>query len=184
VCAEASDASAAVKAAVRERPDICLLDVHMPGNGIKAAAEISSRLPETAVVMLTVSRNDADLFAALQAGASGYLLKELEPGELTDALRRVAAGEAVLSPSLMSRVIEAFRKQGQRSWSQILQDSGVRLTSREWEVLGLLKEGLTTRQIAERLVLSQATVRTHISAIVRKLDVGDREAALHVVRNR
>jgi DNA-binding NarL/FixJ family response regulator len=184
VCAEADDAPAAVKAAVRERPDICLLDIHMPGNGIKAAAEIASLLPKTAVVMLTVSRNDSDLFAALQAGASGYLLKDLEARELTDALRGVAAGQAVLSPSLTSRVIEAFRERSQRPWWQILRDSGVRLTSREWEVLELLKEGFTTRQIAERLVLSQATVRTHISAILRKLDVGDREAAVRLVQER
>jgi DNA-binding NarL/FixJ family response regulator len=184
VCAEATHASAAVKAAVRERPDICLLDIHMPGNGIKAAAEIVSRLPQTAVVMLTVSRNESDLFAALQAGASGYLLKELHPSELADALRRVAAGEAVLSPSLTSRVLEAFRERGQRPWWRILRDSGVRLTSREWEVLEFLKEGLTTRQIAERLVLSQATVRTHISAILRKLHVRDREAAVRLTRNR
>jgi DNA-binding NarL/FixJ family response regulator len=184
VCAEVNDASAAVKAAVRERPDICLLDIHMPGNGIKAAAEIASRLPQTAVVMLTVSRNESDLSAALQAGASGYLLKDLHPSELSDALRHVAAGEAVLSPSLTSRVLEVFRERGQRPWWQILRDSGVRLTSREWEVLEFLKEGLTTRQIAEQLVLSQTTVRTHISAILRKLHVRDREAAVRLTRNR
>jgi CheY-like chemotaxis protein len=98
VCAEAPSAQAAVSAALRERPDVCLLDINMPGNGIKAAAEISARLPETAVVMLTVSSADEDIFDSLRAGARGYLLKDMDPARLPAALRGVLAGEAALPP--------------------------------------------------------------------------------------
>jgi DNA-binding NarL/FixJ family response regulator len=92
VCAEVGDAKAAVDAALRERPDVCLIDIHMPGNGIRAAHEIGSRLEETAVVMLTVSRNDADLFAALRAGAAGYLLKDAKPDDITMAVEGAVDG--------------------------------------------------------------------------------------------
>jgi DNA-binding NarL/FixJ family response regulator len=184
VSAEAGDAFAAIKAAAHLRPDVCLLDIHMPGNGIKAAAEIAARVPTTIVVMLSVSDDDADLFAALQAGASGYLQKDIEPRMLAQTLKGVVAGEAALPRTLALRVIEEFRRRGLRPWWEILRDSGVRLTSREQEVFQLLEEGLTTRQVAERLFLSPVTVRTHISTILRKLDVPDRDAALRLVRGR
>jgi DNA-binding NarL/FixJ family response regulator len=179
VCAEASDAPSAVEFAVRKRPDICLLDIRMPGNGVAAAWEITSRLPETKVVMLTVSRDDDDLFAALRAGASGYLLKDLEPGELTDALRRVREGEVAMTPALVLRMVEEFRDRGARRRQLLFRrQPGEDLTSREWQVLELLRQGLATAEIAERLTLSQATIRSHVAAILRKLRVRDREALL------
>ena len=109
VCAEVADAAAAIDAALREHPDLCLLDIRMPGNGITAAWEITARLPETKVVMLTVSQDDGDLFASLRAGASGYLLKDLDPNELPAALEAVTAGEAAMSPRMVARVLEEFR---------------------------------------------------------------------------
>jgi DNA-binding NarL/FixJ family response regulator len=109
VCAVAADAPGAVQAAVRERPDLCLLDVRMPGGGLSAAWEISARLPRAKIVMLTVSGEDADLFAALRAGAEGYLLKSMSFSELPDTLDGVCSGEAALPPTLVSRVLTRFR---------------------------------------------------------------------------
>jgi DNA-binding NarL/FixJ family response regulator len=184
VCAEASDAPSAVEVALRKRPDICLLDIRMPGNGVAAAWEITSRLPETKVVMLTVSRDDDDLFAALRAGAAGYLLKDLAPGELPQALRRVREGEVAMTPALVLRVVEEFRDRSSRRRQLLTRQPGEDLTSREWQVLELLRQGLSTAAIAERLTLSQATVRSHVASILRKLRVRDRDALLALFRAR
>jgi DNA-binding NarL/FixJ family response regulator len=184
VCGETDTAAATVEAAFRERPDVCLLDIHMPGSGIAAAAEISAGLPETAVVMLTVSRNDADLFDALRAGAAGYLLKDIDPARLSHALRGVLSGEAALPRALVARVIDEFRERGRRRRLHLLGERGVQLTSREWEILDLLQQGLTTMEIAERLFVSRVTVRRHVSAIVKKLRVPDRKAALRLLEER
>lgn len=175
VCAEAADAATAVEAAVRERPDLCLLDIRMPGGGVAAAWEISARLPEAKVVMLTVSQDDRDLFAALRAGASGYLLKEMDPALLPEALARVLRGEAALDSSLLARVVAEFRDRSARRRRPVADASDTRLTSREWQVLELLRQGLSTSEIARRLVLSPVTVRTHVNSILRKLRVSDRK---------
>jgi DNA-binding NarL/FixJ family response regulator len=153
----------------------------MPGSGIRAATEILDRLPDTAVVMLTVSRNDEDLFDALRAGAAGYLLKDTDPDRLPHALRGVLAGEAAVPRELMSRVIDEFRSQGRRRRVAVPGRRGKELSSREWEVLDLLREGRTTADIARRLFVSPVTVRRHVSAILRKLDVPDRQAAIDLV---
>ena len=181
VCAEVGDAKAAIEVAVKERPDVCLLDVHMPGNGIAAASRISSAVEETAIVMLTVSRSDQDLFDSLRAGASGYLLKETEPERLPLALRGVLAGEAAIPRTLAARLIEEFRERGRRRKLPLLGTRGVELTSREWEVLDLMRQGCTTEQMAARLFVSPVTIRTHISSILKKLHVSDREAAINLL---
>jgi len=175
VCAEAADAPTAVEAATRERPDLCLLDVGMAGGGVAAAWEISARLPETKIVMLTVSQEDRDLFASLRAGASGYLLKDMDPAELPHALAGVLRGEAALAPSLLARVVAEFRDRSARRRTPLSDGSSAPLTSREWQVLELLRRGLSTSAIARRLVLSPVTVRTHVNSILRKLRVRDRE---------
>jgi DNA-binding NarL/FixJ family response regulator len=184
ICGEADTAATTVELALRDRPDVCLLDIHMPGNGIAAAAEITARLPETAIVMLTVSRNDADLFDSLRAGAAGYLLKDMDPSRLPHALRGVLSGEAALPRALVARVIDEFRERGRRRRLHLLGERGVELTSREWEILDLMRQGLTTAEIAERLFVSKVTVRRHVSAILRKLRVTDRKAALRLVEER
>lgn len=178
VCAEVADGPAAVEAAVRERPDICLLDIHMPGSGIAAAAEISAQVPETAIIMLTVSQADDDLFAALRAGASGYLLKDTNPMRLPLALEGVLRGESALPRVLVGRLIEEFRGRDRRRRIPLVTQHKAKLTSREWEVLELLREGSSTADIAERLYVTRATVRSHVAAILRKLDVSDRVSAL------
>lgn len=180
LCAEAADAPGAVEAARRERPAICLLDIHMPGGGLLAAAEIAHALPETAIVMLTVSRDDEHLFAALRVGAVGYLLKDTDPDRLPLALTGIINGEAAIPRVLVARLVEEFRGRGRRRRSSLLgQDA--QLTRREWDVLELLREGTSTAEIAERLFISRVTVRTHVASILRKLRVPDRKAAIKLL---
>jgi DNA-binding NarL/FixJ family response regulator len=175
VVAEAADGAAAVAAALRERPDLCLLDIRMPGSGIAATREITSRLPETKVVMITVSLDDDDLLNALRAGAVGYLLKDIDPARLPHALHEALEGGAAIPSRLVARVIAEFRDHGPRRRA-VVSEAGYDLTSREWEVLGLLRQGLSTAQIASKLYVSTATVRSHVAAVLRKLRLPDREA--------
>jgi DNA-binding NarL/FixJ family response regulator len=183
VCAAAADAAEAVQAAVRERPDVCLLDIRMPGSGLAAAWEIAARLPRAKIVMLTVSAEDADLFAALRAGAHGYLLKTMNLKRLADALAGVCSGEAAMQRTLVARVLERFHGREPRWRHPVASGSPEpRLTSREWEVLELLAQGRSTGEIARRLVLSASAVRVHIASIVRKLHVADRAAAAELFR--
>lgn len=185
VCALVGDAATAVQAALRERPDICLLDVRMPGSGLAAAWEIAGRLPQAKLVMLTVADDDADLFAALQAGAVGYLLKTMNLKRLPEALCGACSGEAAIPRALVARVLEALRKREPR-WRQLVDGTGPerRLTSRQWEVLELLAQGASTAEIASKLVLSASAVRVHIASIVRKLEVADRHAATRLFHQR
>jgi DNA-binding NarL/FixJ family response regulator len=180
VCADVPDAVEAVETALRERPDLCLLDVRMPGGGVSAAWEITARLPDTKVVMLTVSNDEDDLFAAIRSGAAGYLLKDLDPASLGDELAAVLDGEAAMSRRLLTRVLEEFRDRGPRRRHVHAAAGAPQLTSREWEVLGLMRSGLGTAEIADRLFLSTNTVRSHIAAILRKLRVPDRQSALEL----
>lgn len=179
VCAEAKDAASAVEGAKLAHPDVCLLDINMPGNGISAAAEITGALPDTSVVMLTVSRQDDDLFDALRAGASGYLLKGLDEASIGEALHRVLAGEATLPGTLVARLVDEFRDREQRRMA--IPDGRARLTGREWDVLELMRKGASTAEISERLFVSPTTVRSHVSAILRKLGVPTREAAIKLL---
>lgn len=180
VIASVADAEAAYQAACEHRPDLCLLDINMPGNGIEAASRITSALPHTAVVMLTVSRDDHDLFDSLRAGAVGYLLKDTDPDRLPLALRGVMGGEAALPRSLVVKLVEEFRERGRRRKVQIPGRQGVDLTSREWEVLELMRQGEPTRSIAGRLFVSEGTVRTHVASILKKLKAPDRESAIRL----
>jgi DNA-binding NarL/FixJ family response regulator len=182
VVGEATDGPEAVSMALDLRPDIALLDVNMPGSGIKAAEEIGQALPSTTVVMLTVSRDDDDLFAALRAGASGYLLKDTDPGRLPFALRGVLEGEAALPRGLVARLIEEFRTRGKRRRLPLMRQRGVELTEREWEVLEFLHDGLSTAEIADRLSISPVTVRRHVSEILKKLRVTSREEAVKLMQ--
>ena len=181
ICGEAWTADGAVEEAQRTRPDICLLDIHMPGSGIAAALKIASSVPKAAIVMLTVSVEDEDLFAALRAGAVGYLLKTTDPDRLPHALEGVMNGEAALPRSLVSRVIAEFRD-GSRRRRPVIGNGGPDLTDREWQVLELLGEGLTTADIAARLFISQATVRTHVASTLQKLRAPDRKAAVALLK--
>ncbi|HXW58511.1 MAG TPA: response regulator transcription factor [Solirubrobacteraceae bacterium] len=180
VVAEAADARGAVEAVLEHQPDLCLLDVYMPGEGIAAATELSEALPELPIVMLSVSDTDEDLFEALRAGACGYLLKDTDPQRLPTALRAVLNGEAPLPRVLTARLITEYRRRGRER--RLRDDHGavVTLSERESEVLELLRAELTTKQIAHRLGISPVTVRRHVSDVLKKLRVSDRAAALRL----
>jgi DNA-binding NarL/FixJ family response regulator len=179
VCAEAADGEQAIALAREEKPDVCLLDISMPGGGgIKAAAVISEELPDTAVVMLTAFAGDEELFDSLKAGAAGYLLKETDPNRLPFALRGILDGEAAVPRRLVARLIDEFRSQGRRRRVPLLGKRGPELTTRQWEVLELMGEGYTTTEIGRRLDVSPTTVRRHVSDILAKLGVSDRREAI------
>ncbi len=178
VLAEAADGDGAVDAALRLRPDVCLLDVSMPGGGgIEAAAAIADAHLATRVVMLTVSTCAEDVIAALRAGAVGFLPKDTHPDRLPAALCGVLKGEAALPRALVGRVLDEFRG----FTAEIVRPvrvGKVELTSRESEILRLLRSGCSTMEISETLALSPITVRRHISTGVAKLGVADRQAAV------
>jgi DNA-binding NarL/FixJ family response regulator len=181
VCGEGASAEEAVALAAEHHPDVALLDIHMPGNGITAAREITRSLPATAVVMLTASAEDADLFDSLRAGASGYLLKDTDPALLVDELRGALAGEAAMSRRLVSRIMEEFRSPATPRFARRSRASA-KLSAREWEVMELLGEGLSTDEVAKRLFVSPTTVRVHVSSVLRKLRVKDRASAFRLLR--
>ena len=179
VCAEAADAAGAVEAALRERPDVCVLDVKMPGDGIVAAQTISSRLPESGIVMLTVSRDDADFLNSLRAGASGYVLKETDPERLPTVLRAVVQGDTAYPRRLLERLLAHLEDRNRRD--RVLGALGVGLTTREREIAQLLRDGKSTTEIAKELFVAPVTVRTHVAAILKKLGVSTREEALSLL---
>jgi DNA-binding NarL/FixJ family response regulator len=175
VVAEAVDGVGALEAVRRHRPDVVLMDVRMPGlDGLAATEAITAdpSLADTRVLVLTTYELDEYVFAALRAGASGFLTKDVEPEDLRSAVRVVAAGQALLSPSVTRRLVDAFAARA----AALPQDPGRLsvLTDREREVLALVAEGLANDEIAERLHLSPLTVKTHVSRILAKLGARDR----------
>ena len=181
VCGEGASAADAVRLANEHRPDVALLDIHMPGSGIRAAREIAKALPQVTVVMLTQSAEEDDLFDSLRAGAAGYLLKDGDPATLADSLRGVLVGEAAMPPRLVARIIQEFSAPSRRPFVR-KSSAAARLSAREWEVMELLAEGLSTEAVAGRLFLSPTTVRVHVSSVLRKLRVKDRQSAFRVLR--
>ncbi len=181
VCGEGATADEAIALATEHRPDVVLLDIHMPDSGIRAAQAISATLPETAVVMLTQSADDADLFDSLRAGAQGYLLKGGDPSALAPALRGVLAGEAAMDARLVARILDEFRAPTKGRFRRG-SPAASKLSAREWEVMELLADGASTDEVAQRLFLSPTTVRVHVSSGLRKLRVKDRESAFRLLR--
>jgi DNA-binding NarL/FixJ family response regulator len=181
VRAEAATAGEAIALTEEHRPDVALLDINMPGSGIRAAHTITSTLSPTCVVMLTQSSDDANLFDSLRAGAQGYVLKGGDPRELGAVLRGVLAGEAAIDPRLVTRILDEFRAPARPRFRRGSSAAG-KLSAREWEVMELLANGASTDHVAQRLFLSPTTVRVHVSSVLRKLRVKDRESAFRVLR--
>lgn len=182
VCAEAATAAQAVQAVREQAPDVALLDIHMPGNGVNAANQISREAPKTAIVMLTQSRDDEDLFGALRAGASGYLPKDVDPATLAESLVGVLNGEAAMPQRLVTRVLEEFRTPSRRRPFGRRAVAASKLSSRELEVMQLLADGLSTADVARALFLSPSTVRVHVNSVLRKLRAKDRTEAIKMLR--
>jgi DNA-binding NarL/FixJ family response regulator len=173
VVAEAATGSAAVREAVLHRPDVVVMDLQMPGvGGIEATRELRRAVPETSVLVLTMFEDDDSLFAAMAAGARGYVLKGAEAREIARAITAVAAGEAIFGPAVAARVLTFFATPPPPP------TPFPELTARERQVLDLLAAGRSNHQIAERLGLSGKTVANHISAIFAKLQVADRTQAI------
>ncbi|WP_281285601.1 response regulator [Cellulomonas aerilata] len=184
VVGEAGDGESGVRQAQALRPDVVLMDVRMPGvNGIEATQRLVEAVPGCRVLILTTFDLDEYAFAALRAGASGFLLKDARPAELVAAIRAVATGDAVVSPRVTRRMLEMFAgalpAPGDPEPGTPTLDPRLRLlTARELEILRAMAEGLSNAEIAGRFVLSEATVKTHVGRILAKLDVRDRVQAV------
>ncbi len=177
VVGEAGDGAEAVEQARRAAPDVVLMDVRMPRmDGLEATRRITAEagLSGTRVVVLTTFELDEYVFGALRAGASGFLLKDIDPPDLLSAVRVVAAGEALLAPRLTRRLIEAFVAQERAAPGPRPDDAIAELTPREREVLTLVGRGLSNTEIADELVLSPLTAKTHVARLFQKLDARDR----------
>ena len=184
VIGEASDGAEAVEKAGELKPDVVLMDVRMPRrSGIEAAGEIRDQLPDSKILMLTMSDEEADLYEAIKAGASGYLLKEISIEEVPDAIRSVWSGQSRISPSMASKLLTEFAAMSQRAGDS--KAAGAQLTPREMQVLRLVAQGLNNKDIAEQLFISENTVKNHIRNILDKLHLHSRmEAVVYAVKEK
>jgi DNA-binding NarL/FixJ family response regulator len=177
---EAANGAEAVRLATSVQPDVVLMDLHMPeGNGIEATRRIIAAAPHIRVLVLTMFEDDDSVFAAMQAGARGYILKGADKGEILRAIRAVYSGEAIFGPAIAQRLMQYFATLQQPFPAQ---HPFPELTDREREVLALIAQGRTNQEIADRLVVSLKTVRNHVSNIFAKLQVADRAQAMSVAR--
>jgi DNA-binding NarL/FixJ family response regulator len=180
VVGEAQDGAQALELARRRRPDVILMDVRMPRlDGVEATRRLVEAGSETRVLILTTFDLDEYVYEALRAGASGFLLKDVEPAQLVEAIRVVARGEALLAPTVTRRLLDRFAQTLPAAPGEAPPELSS-LTERELEVLGLLASGLSNAELAERLFLSETTVKTHVSSILRKLGLRDRVQAVVV----
>jgi two-component system, NarL family, nitrate/nitrite response regulator NarL len=184
VVGEAGDGLEGVKRTRQLKPDVVLLDLHMPGiTGREAVRLISEEAPETQVLMLTVSEDAEDLIATLQAGARGYLLKNIETDFLLDAIRRAASGEAVITPQMTGKLVEGFRSR-QPGASIVQPAEKDKLSPREREILALLAKGESNKEIARELDVAESTVKIHVQSILKKLNLSSRvQAAVYAVEH-
>ncbi|MGZ0069027.1 response regulator [Microbacterium sp. Yaish 1] len=179
VVGEASDGAEAVQAAQRLRPDVVLMDVRMPGlDGIEATRRLTAALPETRIIVLTTYDLDEFAFGALRAGAAGFLLKNTRPDELVAAVRAVTAGDAVVSPRITAKLIDAAMPHLSRTGRPVSPDALSALSPRERDVFRLVGQGLTNAEIAAALHLSESTVKAHFGRILVKLDLANRVQAV------
>ena len=177
---ESSDAETTTNAATRLRPDILLLEIELPGDGLSAIGRIAKASPKTLIVVLSRSDRPEDVVTALTRGASGYLLKGISGERLASTLRGAYDGEPPLSRSLVPHLVDEIRRGSERRL--LLPNGAVTLTPREWEVGELLRERRTTAEIAERLGVSPVTVRRHVGLLLQKLGAHSREAAVDMLR--
>jgi DNA-binding NarL/FixJ family response regulator len=183
VVGEAGDGVAATELAASAVPDVILMDVRMPKrSGIEACVAIKDIAPTARIIMLTVSDEEADLYDAVKNGASGYLLKDSSIDEVAQAIRVVADGQSLISPSMAIKLLDEFKQMSRTDRQQV---PSPRLTDRELEVLKLVAQGLNNREIAKRLFISENTVKNHVRNILEKLQLHSRmEAVMYAVREK
>jgi two-component system NarL family response regulator len=183
VVGEAGDGVAATELAASAVPDVILMDVRMPKrSGIEACVAIKDVAPTAQIIMLTVSDEEADLYDAVKNGASGYLLKDSSIDEVAQAIRVVADGQSLISPSMAIKLLDEFKQMSRTDRTQV---PSPRLTDRELEVLKLVAQGLNNREIAKRLFISENTVKNHVRNILEKLQLHSRmEAVVYAVREK
>jgi DNA-binding NarL/FixJ family response regulator len=173
-CTEVADAQSAVNAAVRDRPDVCLLGLDLDGQGLRVVNEIASRVPSAAVILLTSRLDEEEFMAAVRAGASGYLTQNLDPARLPHVVRGALRGEPAVPRRFVARLLDELRTREHRR-SFVLADKGrVSLTTREWEVVELLLRSASTSEIATQLGVAPVTVRRHVGSVEQKLGVSTR----------
>lgn len=185
VVGEAASAEEVLRQARALRPDIVLMDVHMPGSGIEATRQLRAELPDIHVLVLTISEDEEDLRAALLAGANGYLLKSSDFDQLLTSLDRLAAGHAAASPEILTKLVQQLRQdEAPAPPARRRGETRRELSEREREILALIAQGASNRQIAQQLYLSENTVRTHLAHILEKLGLENRvQAAAYALRH-
>ena len=183
VVAEAEDGEEAVRKAGDAAPDVILMDVRMPKmSGIEATRAISDVVPTAKILMLTVSDEEEDLYEAVKAGATGYLLKEISIEEVANAIRAVMTGQSLISPSMASKLLSEFNNLAKAAQQKVL---APKLTDRELQVLKLVAQGMSNREVAEQLFISENTVTNHVRNILEKLHLHSRmEAVVYAVREK
>ena len=183
VVAEAEDGEEAVRKAEETAPDVVLMDVRMPKmSGIEATRAIAESVPTTKILMLTVSDEEEDLYEAVKAGATGYLLKEISIEEVANAIRAVITGQSLISPSMASKLLTEFNNLSKQAQQKVMVP---KLTDRELQVLKLVAQGMSNREVAEELFISENTVKNHVRNILEKLHLHSRmEAVVYAVREK
>lgn len=183
VCGRMPNARELLDGVTRLEPDLCFVDVDLPGGGIAATAEIHAWRKRPAIVLLAEEIDEEEFLKALRVGALGYLPKSISPKRLPAVVRAVLMGEPAIPRALVPVLMSRLGNGGSRRHLALPKGPGVDLTSREWEMLDLMREGLSTREIAARLVIAEVTVRRHISAVLKKLQVQTRREALDLLRS-
>ena len=183
VVAEAEDGEEAITKAEEAAPDVVLMDVRMPRmSGIEATRAIADAVPTAKILMLTVSDEEEDLYEAVKAGATGYLLKEISIEEVANAIRAVVTGQSLISPSMASKLLSEFNNLAKQAQQKVLVP---KLTDRELQVLKLVAQGMSNREVAEDLFISENTVKNHVRNILEKLHLHSRmEAVVYAVREK
>jgi DNA-binding NarL/FixJ family response regulator len=183
VAAEVLSLSELVAAVERHRPDVCLVDADLNGGGVRAVAEVGARCPTVPVILLAEEAENEPFLDAIRVGAAGYVPKKISPERLANVVRAVLDGEPAIPRALVSLLIAHYRERPARRQVPAGRGRGVDLTSREWEVLDSMRSGLSTRQIADRLFISEVTVRRHIGSVLKKLQVSSRADALRLLES-